>query len=86
MQCIWCLPDLHISDTLALTTEPSEATMNSTFYITETLALTTEPLRDGSVVKASVSIIRNVYLQLEELMFETITTSSVETDKVRLKL
>ena len=33
----------HITETLALTTEPSEASMESTFHITETLALTTEP-------------------------------------------
>ena len=34
---------IHITETLALTTEPSEASMNSTFHTTETLTLTTEP-------------------------------------------
>ena len=33
----------HITETLALTTEPSEASMESTIHITEALALTTEP-------------------------------------------
>ena len=33
---------IHITETLVLTTERSEASMNSTFHIPETLALTNE--------------------------------------------